>query len=226
MKNFMKFFGKLSLASFFAISSSALAVSKSDGTGITFDFQNRQIYFYGVYSPGSAQPRVHGLDAEIAARRNGISRLNNYIEKSCGERSKEKTEEKPSAPSWQGIVKSQGSEIYANGVLKIALVAPIREIFKDSSKKKAQTLKTKDGLHLALSLPKLPGTALKCGMLALSLNGKMVALNPLSGSTDPNAKTVTLRLEGAANVKPAGGEDLKLLESSNLLHESDSTAEN
>ncbi|NBW80498.1 hypothetical protein EBR21_01975 [bacterium] len=198
--------------------SSAHAEVKND-TNITFDFQGKQIQFYGIYTPSKSSQKTQGLDAEIVARRNGIAHLISFLTNSCeaGAQSDEDSE-KAASPTWQGIVKSQGSEIYSNGVLKISLVAPIKDVLKGTAKKKSQALKAKDGSPLALKLPKMPASAVKCGMVNLTLGGRTVALNPLSGSSDSGAKVVNLSLDGSSAVKPAGASDIALLEGSNLFH--------
>lgn len=202
----------------------AHAAEVKNETNITIDFQNRQIQFYGIYSPGKSNARAQGLEAEIVARRNGIAHLNTYLTRSCDGAAVDKSEEAAATPSWQTAVKSQGSEIYSNGVLKISLVAPLKEVLKNATKTKSVSLKTKDGSPIALRLPRVPASALKCGMLNLTLSGRSIALNPLSGSTESGAKVVNLTLDGSSSVKPAGASDLALLENSNLLSRSESPA--
>ncbi len=191
------------------------AADIKNNTNITIDFQGKQIQFYGIYSPEKSNSRAQGLDAEIVARRNGIAHLNTNLLSSCGT-----SGEKTAAPSWQGVVKSQGSEIFSNGVLKISLVAPVKDVLKETSKKKAQTLKSKEGSPIALRLPKVSAKALKCGMLTVNVAGRTVALNPLSGSNDSGAKVVNLTVDGNV-LKPSGATDLALLESSNLMQSGD-----
>lgn len=204
----------------FLPAAAAAATEIRNDTAITIDFQNRQIQFFGIYSPAKSSSRAQGLEAEIVARRNGIAHLTSQLTRGCGVAQNSKPND-TAAPSWQGVVKSQGSEIYANGVLKISLVAPLRDVLKASGKK-STSLKTKDGSPLALKLPRLPASALKCGVLTVSLGGKTVTLNPLSGSTDSGAKVVNLALDGASGLRPAGSADLALLENSNLLGGGDS----
>ncbi|MEN9809327.1 MAG: hypothetical protein RLZZ488_894 [Pseudomonadota bacterium] len=212
----------LALTSITLLPVSASAAEIKNETAITLDFQNRQIQFFGIYSPAKSSARAQGLEAEIVARRNGIAHLNSQLTRGCEGTQNSKPND-TAVPSWQGAVKSQGSEIYANGVLKISLVAPLRDVLK-SSGKKSNALKSKDGSPLALKLPRLPVTALKCGVLNVSLGGKSVNLNPLSGSTESGAKVVNLSLDGASGLRPASSADLALLENSNLLGGGESTA--
>jgi len=199
----------------------ASAAEIKNETAITLDFQNRQIQFFGIYSPAKSSARAQGLEAEIVARRNGIAHLNTQLTRGCEGAQNGKPND-AAAPSWQGSVKSQGSEIFANGVLKISLVAPLRDVLKASGKK-SNALKAKDGTPLALKLPRLPATALKCGVLNVSLGGSLVTLNPMSGSTESGAKVVTLTLDGSSGLRPSGSADLALLENSNLLGGGEST---
>lgn len=191
------------------------AADIKNNTNITIDFQSKQIQFYGIYAPEKSNSRAQGLDAEIVARRNGIAHLNRNLLSSCGT-----SGEKTAAPSWQGVVKSQGSEIFSNGVLKISLVAPVKDVLKETSKKKVQTLKSKEGSPIALRIPKVSAKALNCGMLTVNVAGRSVALNPFSGSNDSGAKVVNLTVDGNV-LKPSGASDLALLENSNLMQAGD-----
>jgi hypothetical protein len=213
----------LLLMSSVLLSSAALSAELKNDTKITFDLQGKQIQFYGVYAPGSSGSRAQGLDAEIAARRNGIIHLNTFLVSQCAGKSTDQSSEKTSSPAWQGVVKSQGSEIFANGVLKISLVAPMKEVFKDTVKKKALRLKTSDGVPLALRFPKVPARALKCGLVSLNIGGRTVEVNPLSVSSESGAKVVNLSVDGF-QLKPSGAAELALLENSNLVKTSDVSA--
>jgi hypothetical protein len=100
-------------------------------------------------------------------------------------------------------------------VLKISLVAPLREVFKNVARKPS-TLKTKDGSPLALKVPRLSLANIKCGLVSVSVGGKMIDLNPLSGAAESGAKVVNLELVGG-NLKPVSSVDASLLEASNLF---------
>jgi hypothetical protein len=192
-------------------SNNSHAEELKNDTKITFDFSLRQVQFFGIYTPENGGKRG-GLEAEITARRNGIANLNSKLTSVCKSGA---TEQNTSLPSWQGSVKSQGSEIFSNGVLKISLVAPLREVFKNVDRKPA-TLKTKGGSPLALKVPRLSLANIKCGLVSVSVGGKIIDLNPLSGASESGAKVVNLELVGG-NLKPASAEDASLLENSNLF---------
>jgi hypothetical protein len=199
----------------------AFAASIQNDTPIIFNFPSKEVLFHGVFMPGQGNAKTQGLDAEIAARRNGIAHLNSFLASSCGQASVEKNEGVSGTPSWQAVVKSQGSEIFSNRVLKISLVAPVRDILKNMSKTNVKTLQTKDGQQIALKLPKMPASALKCGLITLTLGSRNVALNPLASSTDSNAKVVQLIADGSAGVKPAETVDREILENSSLLSQTE-----
>ncbi|NBX17440.1 MAG: hypothetical protein EBR09_08755 [Proteobacteria bacterium] len=213
----------LLLISTVLFSASAFAADVKNDTKITFDLQSRQIQFYGVYAPAGGSSRTLGLEAEIAARRNGIAHLSSFLATQCGNKTSEQAAEKMNPPVWQAVVKSLGSEIFANGVLKIALVAPMKDVLKDSAKKKGVRLKTNDGVPLALKFPKVTGRAVKCGLVSLNIGGRTVELNPLSVSSEAGAKIVNLTVDGV-QLKPAGAAELALLENSNLVKSVDGAA--
>lgn len=194
----------------FVFDTNALAAEPQNDTKITFDLSSRQVQFFGIYSPDQGGKKA-GLDAEIAARRNGIMNLSARLKGSCG--GAEATQS--TGPSWQGSVKSQGSEIFSNGVLKISLVAPMREVFKDVARTPS-TLKTKDGSPIALRFPRLTLANFKCGLLSINIAGKSVSVNPLSSSSDSGAKVVNLEFDGSA-LRPSSAADVSLLENSNLF---------
>ncbi|MBM3382453.1 MAG: hypothetical protein FJY29_08440 [Betaproteobacteria bacterium] len=188
----------------------AVAAEPKNDSKITVDFSLRQVQFFGIYAPYQGGKKG-GLDAEILARRNGIMNLSTRLKGSCGSAESAQT----SNPGWQGSVKSQGSEIYSNGVLKISLVAPLREVFKDIARKPA-TLRTKEGNPIALRFPRLTLASFKCGLLSVNVAGKTVNLNPLSSSSESGAKVVNLELDGSA-LRPTSAADVALLENSNLF---------
>jgi hypothetical protein len=194
----------------------ALAVRPAQGneTPVSLDMGARQIKFYGVYSPDPAGKRG-GLDAEILARRNGIANLQAKLSASCQKDGGGEGNKPFATPPWQGSVKSLGSEIYANGVLKIALVAPLRDVFKEAQQKPL-ALKSGSGSPLSLKLPTLTLKNVQCGLIQLNVAGKTIPLHLLSGSTDASAKPVKLALDGT-RLKPASAADAELLESSNLF---------
>lgn len=214
MNSFLKLFRCSAVAATFigvCYSDNSFAAELKNDTQITFDFSLRQVQFFGIYTPENGGKRG-GLEAEITARRNGIANLNSKLSSVCNSGS---AEQNSSLPSWQGSVKSQGSEIFSNGVLKISLVAPLREVFKNVARKPA-TLKTKDGSPLALKVPRLSLANIKCGLVSVSVGGKMIDLNPLSGAAESGAKVVNLELVGG-NLKPVSSVDASLLEASNLF---------
>ena len=213
--------------SFAMIPCAASAADSRNESKIILDYSLRQVLFFGVYAPENGAKRG-GLEAEIVARRNGIAYLNSKLKGSCMKSGAVVNESGTVTPTWQASVKSQGSEIFSNGVLKISLVAPMREVFKDVVKKPA-TLKTKEGTPISLKLPRLNLGDMNCGMLNVSVGGKTLAINPLSGSSEAGAKLVKLEFSSGL-LTPATSADANLLENSNLFAALDaepaSTSEN
>jgi len=210
----MDTFARLSSFSLTVLSAFIFLPARANETAISLDMAARQIKFYGVYSPDPAGKRG-GLDAEIVARRNGISSLQAKLHASCHKDAGGAANKTLSTPPWQGSVKSLGSEIYSNGVLKIALVAPLRDVFKEAQQKPV-SLKSSSGTPLSLKLPTLTLQHVQCGLIQLAVGGKTIPLHVLSGSSDASAKPVKLALDGI-RLKPASAADAELLESSNLF---------
>lgn len=214
MNSWLKLFRYLAVAAMsfcLLFSDNSRAAESRNNTKITFDFSLLQVQFFGIYSPETAG-KLGGLEAEITARRNGIANLNSKLISVCNFGA---AEQNSSQPSWQGSVKSQGSEIFSNGVLKISLVAPLREVFKNTVRKPS-TLKSNDGSPLALKLPRLPIANMKCGLVSVNVGGKVIELNPLSGAFESGAKVVNLERVGEI-LEPASLADSSLLENSNLF---------
>ncbi|MEY4065671.1 MAG: hypothetical protein RIR26_1879 [Pseudomonadota bacterium] len=216
----MNTFARLSSFSLTLMSGLFFLSARANDTSVSLDMGARQIKFYGVYSPDPAGKRG-GLDAEIVARRNGIASLQAKLHASCHKDAGGAANKTLSTPPWQGSVKSLGSEIYANGVLKIALVAPLRDVFKEAQQKPF-SLKSSSGTPLSLKLPTLTLQHVQCGLFQLAVGGKTIPLHVLSGSSDASAKPVKLALDGT-RLKPASAADAELLASSNLFGGSSSS---
>lgn len=214
MNSSLKLFRCLAIAAMFVsflYSAKSRAEESRNNSKITFDFSLLQVQFFGIYTPENGGKRG-GLEAEITARRNGIANLNSKLISVCDSGT---AGQNSSQPSWQGSVKSQGSEIFSNGVLKISLVAPLREVFKNTARKPS-TLKAKDGSPLALKVPRLSIANIKCGLVSVNVGGKIIELNPLSGAFESGAKVVKLELVGEI-LRPVSSADSSLLENSNLF---------
>lgn len=191
------------------------AVAAKNETRINFDFVSRQVVFYGLFFP-QAEGKTDGLSAELFARRDGIAHLTAKLQESCSDASTAQGTTRPSSNAeWISSVRSQGSEIYTNGVLKISLTAPVREVFKEFPAS-SFALKSKSGTPLALRFPVIPLDQIRCGKLSLTVGTKKVDVNPFALSKDASAQVVRLSFEGNSLV-PSKPEDLKTLEESNLF---------
>lgn len=200
------------LALFFVSRAHAADANK---TNVNFDFVSRQVVFYGLYVPQS-EKNIDGLSAELYARRDGIAHLTSKLQESCRNTSASDTAVRPSTNGgWISSVRSQGSEIYANGVLKISLTAPVREVFKEFPAS-SFALKTKTGSPLNLRFPLIPIERMSCGKLRVAVRGKMVEVNPFTLSKDATAQTIRLVFQGNT-LTPASPDDTKILEESNLF---------
>jgi len=206
----------LGLCSLCAMSlSSFYGAAFANQTKINFDFVSRQVVFYGLYVPAS-ENKADGLSAELYARRDGIAHLTSKLQESCSNVPASEGSVRPSTNgAWISSVRSQGSEIYNNGVLKIFLTAPVREVFKEFPVSSFQ-LKSKSGTALALRFPVVPLEKMVCGKLSLTVGGKKVEVNPFALSKDSTAQSVKLTFQGNALI-PARAEDVKTLEESNLF---------
>ena len=194
-----------------SFSSSAFA----NQTKINFDFVSRQVVFYGLYIPKD-ENRTDGLSAELYARLDGIAHLTAKLQESCNGVPAAQGAVRPSTnAAWISSVRSQGSEIYTNGVLKISLTAPVREVFKEFPSS-SFVLKSKSGTQLSLRFPVIPLDKITCGKLSVSVGGKKADVNPFSLSKDSSAQSVRLVFQGNTLV-PSKVEDIKTLEESNLF---------
>lgn len=186
-----------------------------NGTKVNFDFVSRQVIFYGLFTP-EGDGKQDGLSAELLARRDGIAHLTSKLQDSCSELPAAAGAIRPSSNGgWISSVRSQGSEIYANGVLKISLMAPVREVFKEFPAT-SLALKSKSGAPLSIRFPIISIDKIKCGKLSLSVGARKIDVNPFLVSKDAAEKTVRVVYRGDTFV-PATPEDSKLLEESNLF---------
>ena len=158
---------------------------------ILFDYSTMSLDSIGIYNP-KVEGEKNGLNAELIARKNAIDNLEKYFENSCDGLDKSSLNVKN---DWENSFRSQGTEIYANGVLAVTLQAPIKQIFKISSKSK-KVLKTDEGEKIAFAIPDhIPLSSIRCGTLQLNLgDNKKIHLMPTDSiaSTSTNVKTIHL----------------------------------
>jgi len=148
----------------------------SEGKGlerITFDFTSMQVFTSGLYKPSEERKSASGLEAETAARREGILFFSNYVESSCSG-----IDNVSAKNSWQQVFRSQGSTVFPEGTLEILLRAPYSDVFQLSSV--AQAPHKEDGSKVVFVLPSsLPGSAVRCGAMVLELGqGKSAYIVP------------------------------------------------
>lgn len=126
---------------------------------VYFDFNQMIIASHGVYTPSaSGRHSKNPITAEVAARANGIENITKYLNESCYNVHSNLF---ALQPKFANEFHSQGTEIYADGALKVNLTAPYRTVFHLNAK---PNLKTKNGETVVFSIPSMiPVQALKCG---------------------------------------------------------------
>ena len=195
----------------------SLAFSSARGApldAVSYDFLSRQITVYGLYVPKPEEAKG-GLAAELEARQNGIAVLGAHLDKAC-----EGGSENPRLSSaWKTSLRSQGSEIYANGVLKIILTASLKEVYKEFGSPKIKGFKTPEGEAIAFRLPSLPQSAIGCGTVKVEILGKKYSAAPIAVSRDESVKRVNLLLGGGGVLRVGSPEDGALLEKSKFFEE-------
>lgn len=153
-----------------------------------------------------------GLDAEMAARRDGMERLEQVISNRCS------TEQ--INPDWKSLVRSVGSEIYSDRTFRILLAGDIKQLLPGLQGKRAELLLT-DGKQPAFRiLTSVPFLATNCGRVNLRLpSGENVIVVPFrkrAGSDD--APVISLRFNaGQGELEGSNEKDKALLSQTNLF---------
>ncbi len=190
------------------------AFAQAEENKVSFDFAKMTISIFGVFNSNQEEPK-NGINAEVKARKNAITSLTTYFKNSCFNSEKGQLGTKS---DWSSYFRSQGSEIYQNGVLKVTLSAPIRDILKTPTKRKT-VIKTDDGKKIAFSmLITVPGSAIQCGTVGLDLgNNKKVMIYPSDVVKEAIGLTVVkLVYDGKSDLKPATPADMAILQNSTL----------
>lgn len=153
-----------------------------------------------------------GLEAEMAARRNGMERLEQVISERC---SAEEVN-----PEWRKLVRSVGSEIYSDRTLRILLRGGIKDLLPSLQGRRTELLLTDGKSPTFRILTTIPFLATSCGTVYLRLpNGDKVAVVPFrkrAGSADSPVislgfNTRQVALEGSTE------KDRALLSQTNLF---------
>lgn len=175
---------------------------------VTYDFLSKSLTVRGYHVPKEGEKKS-GLAAELDARTNGVATLGGHISKTC----EGGTGSKLLASDWQRSLRSQGSEIFANGVLRIILTASLKDVFKGYGSSKAKALKTPEGQPIVFRLPSLPQGTISCGMVRIEFDGKRYEAAPVAlGEPGEGAKVVNLLLGSGGLLKVSSPEDVSLLE--------------
>ncbi|MES2615909.1 MAG: hypothetical protein V4591_10890 [Bdellovibrionota bacterium] len=176
---------------------------------IFFNYSDMSVNSVGIFNP-KVEEGKNGLNAELIARKNGIDNLAKYFESSCEGLDKSSLTVKN---DWENKFRSQGTEIFSNGVLAVTLQAPMKQVFKTASNTK-KSIKTDDGEKIAFQTSEqIPLAAIRCGSLELNLgNNKKIHVIPMDSIKAPstttkiihmvfNAKTLDLDLDPAFKEK-------------------------
>ncbi len=214
--NFTNF--KIIFPTFLLLSLSGIAHAK-DNNKIIFDYSSMSLSSIGIYNP-KLEGEKSGLKAELNARKNGIDNLVKYMNNSCDGVDKSALSLRS---DWDSGFHSQGTEIFSNGVLAITLQAPLKQIFKTSSRSR-KVIKTDEGEKIVFQLPPvIPLSAIRCGTIELDLGDKnkihIIPLDSIENTTNNiqiihlvfNAKNSNLELDPAFKVKES-----QILENSTL----------
>lgn len=141
---------------------------KNEKKNISFIYSNMTMNSVGIYNP-KVDGEKNGLSAELIARKNALDNLEKYFENSCDGLDKSSLNVRS---DWENNFRSQGTEIYANGVLAVSLQAPMKQVFKTSSKAR-KNLRTDNGEKIAFQIKNPVQTSgTRCGTMELDLNPK------------------------------------------------------
>lgn len=194
---------------------SSLAYGEGEENKISFDFSKMTISTFGVFS-ANQEEQNSSLKAEVNARKNAIQNIGNYFKNTCQKIEKGQLGTKP---EWENFFHSQGSEIFSNGIVKVSLSAPFRDVLKTPNNAKKKTVLTDDGKKIAFSmLFTLPGSSVQCGAIILDVgNNKKVLISPSKVvSSSIGLTVVKLVYDGKSELKPATPEDATLIQNSTL----------
>lgn len=192
-----------------AVTTLAYSVARgAPSESVSYDFSAKQLTVHGIYMPKQGEVKT-GLAAELEARQNGIAALGNHFAKVCaGGTANENLVE-----NWRSSLRSQGSEIFSNGVLRIILTGSLKEVYKPYSSNKVKTFKTPEGTNIVFRLPALPQGMITCGAVKADIVGQKFMAAPVFVGKDGSAKKINLLLGAGGVLKVSSPEDNGLLES-------------
>jgi hypothetical protein len=185
---------------------------ETNSEAVKYDLSRNSVDFPGLFRADPKEPKS-GLNAEILARQEGISNFEAILKKECsgGERSHRLI------ANWQGTVRSQGSEIFADGSLKIYLSSNFSNLFRKPKEDNHETLSTAEGQPILFSLGTLPSAAVQCGFVKLDFQGKVFELMPAFKSQKDNYYKISLLIGSQNTLKIPSSEAIAVLEKSNAF---------
>lgn len=194
---------------------SSIAYAEGEENKVTFDFSKMTISTFGV-SPTNQEEHNGSLKAEVSARKNALQNVEQYFKNTCGKIEKGQLGTKP---GWEQYFHSKGSEIYANGIVKVSLTAPFRDILKSPSNSKKKPVATEDGKRVAFSMQlTIPGSSVQCGAMILDVgDNKKVLISPTRVVSAAIGMTeVKLIYDGKSELKAATPQDAAILQNTTL----------
>ncbi|MGY3802760.1 hypothetical protein ACWNT8_01650 [Pigmentibacter ruber] len=197
---------------------SSIAHAEGEENKISFDFAKMSISTFGV-STTNQEEQNGSLKAEVNARKNAIQNIETYFKNTCNKIEKGQLGTKP---EWEKYFHSQGSEIFSNGIVKVSLTAPYRDIIKTPNNSKKKPVATEDGKKIAFSmLFTIPGSIVQCGAIILDVgNNKKVLVTPSKVVSSAIGLTVVkLAYDGKSELKAATPEDAAILQNTTLAKE-------
>ncbi len=185
---------------------------------VFFDFRNRSVLVYGLYSAKN-QGKRSGVDGEIFARREGKQILTDHLDALCKNSKFEEdwVSRLKSRKDWNpNFLTSQGSEIFPGSNLLIRLTAPFDKVFSKFPPNKINVIQNAEKENFVFKVSALPLSVLKCGVVGLKVApGARVLVAPgYAVSPLPSGTTVIQLGTSRDGLEPATSADAAALKRS------------
>jgi hypothetical protein len=187
---------------------------------VLFNFRSQSALVYGVYS-AKTHGKKSGIDAEIAARREGKQVLTDHLFALCAKSvnldSDWKARLSPRRDWNANTLTSQGSEVFPGSALLIRLMTPLDKVFSKYPPKDIRPLSNGQSESFVFRVPPLSLKTLKCGtvMLVTEPSRKILVAPGYATPNQPNTTVIKLAL-GKEGLEAASPEDLNALKRANL----------
>ncbi len=184
----------------------------ANSSQIQLNFLTDRLLFSGHHKAKKKRNSTRsGLDAELHARRKGISQLGEVFKASC--------DEENINPKWKDSVRSLGSEVYADNTLKILLAGKISAVLNHP--RQAADVLHSEGGTVAFRIPQyVPFKNSDCGVLKLDYGGSSpLPVIPSRKKNSNSEKTVVISLifeNSSQLLVPKNKKNRELLAQTNL----------